>query len=61
MVRAIAETYAGQGFDRLFLIGHAVEVLRQHDVLDGGQKRNEVKLLEDESNLFCADAVQVSR
>ncbi len=61
VAHAVAQPHAGQSFNRLFLIGHAVEVLRQHDVLDRGKKRNQVKLLEDESNLFRAHAIQFVR
>src|SRR5581483_3291884 len=35
-----------------------MEVLRQHDVFDGRQVGNQMILLEDETNLFRADAVQ---
>src|SRR5271155_82500 len=61
MMSAIAQAYAGQGLDGFFLIGHAVEVLRQHDVLDGCQERNQMKLLEDESDLLAAHAIQFAR
>src|SRR5258706_8088159 len=61
VLRAVAQPYAGQGFNRLSLIGHAVEVLRQHDVLDRGEIWNQVKLLEDESNFLRAHAIQFAR
>src|SRR5271155_1336032 len=61
MMRAVTQADSPQSLKRLFLIGHAVEVLRQHDVLDCGKKWNKVKLLKDESNLLRANAVQVSR
>src|SRR5271168_2100800 len=60
MMRAVTQADSRQSLKRLFLIGHAVEVLRQHDVLDCGKKWNKVKLLKDESNLLRAHAVQVS-
>ena len=61
MMGAVAQPDARQGFNRLFLIGHAVKILRQHHVLDRSEKGNEVKLLEDESNFLGAHTVQVSR
>ena len=61
MMGAVAQPYASQGFNRLFLIGHAVKVLRQHDVLDRGKKRNEMKLLKNKSNLFGAHPIQIRR
>src|SRR5580704_5730430 len=47
---------AAQGFFRLLFIGHAVKVLREHDVLDGVQIWDKVKLLEDEADFFGAVA-----
>jgi hypothetical protein len=61
VMRAISQANASQSLDRLFLVGHAVKILRQHDVLDRSKKGNKVKLLEDKSNLFRAHAVQISR
>ena len=61
VMHPLAQAYAGQRFNRFFLIGHAVEVLRQHDIFDGGQKRNQMKLLEDESDLLGTHAIQFAR
>ena len=56
MIEAIAESDSLQRAARLFFVGHAVEILRQHHVLDGGQIRHHVKLLENESHLFGAES-----
>lgn len=48
------ECATGFGF-----VGHGVEVLREHDVFDGGEIRDEVKLLEDEADLVGAEAVEL--
>src|SRR5689334_5258284 len=53
---AILQTYPLQRLERFLLVGHAVEVLRQHDVLQRGEVRNQVKLLEDEADFFRAHA-----
>ena len=39
-------------------VGHGVEVLGQHDVLERGEVRDQVKLLEDEADLLGAEAVE---
>src|SRR6185437_3649984 len=46
----------GQGFR---LICHAVEILGQHDVFKRREIGDEMKLLEDEADLFRAEAVQL--
>ena len=48
-----------QGCQRFLLVGHAVKVLRQHDVFERGEVGNQVKLLEDEADFFRPDAVQI--
>src|SRR5579884_276693 len=58
MIRAFAQSHALQGFQRFLLVGHAVEVLRKHDIFQRRQIRNEVELLEHETDLFRPDAVQ---
>ena len=60
-MRTVTQADAGKSFNRLFLIRHAVKVLRQHNVLHRGKKRNQMKLLEDESNFFRAHAIQFGR
>src|SRR5581483_78528 len=59
VMRALAQANARQRFERFLLIGHAVEVLREHDVLQRGQVGDQMELLEDEANLFGAHARQV--
>jgi hypothetical protein len=56
---AIAQAHAGESVDGFFFVGHAVEVLRQHHVFDGGEKWDEMKLLKDESDFLGAHAIQV--
>jgi hypothetical protein len=58
MTHPVGETDPREGVDRFLLIGHAVEILREHDVFDRGEERDEVELLEDESDFFGAHAVQ---
>ena len=60
-MRPVAQADARQRLDRFFLVGHAVKILRQHDVLDGGEEGNQVKLLEDKSDFFRAYAIQIRR
>src|SRR6202163_3858100 len=55
---AVFEADAIERFEGLLFIGHAVEVLGEHDVLDGGEIRNHVKVLEDEADGFGADMVK---
>src|SRR6202521_3722018 len=57
---AVFEANAVEGFEGFLFVGHAVEVLGQHDVLDGGEIRNHVKVLEDEADGFGADTVEFS-
>ena len=49
----------GQGCQRFLLVGHAVKVLRQHDIFESGEVRNQVELLEDETNFFRPHAIQI--
>ena len=58
MREAVAEADAAQGFVGLRFVGDAVEVLREHHVFDGGEIRDEMKLLEDEADFFGAVADQ---
>ena len=46
----------GAGFG---LVGHGVEVLRQHDVFKRRQVWDQVELLEDEADLVGAEAVEL--
>src|SRR5439155_560914 len=58
MIRTFLKAHALERIEGLLLIGHAMEVLRQHDVLYRCQIGNEVKLLEHKPNLLRANAVQ---
>ena len=49
---AIFESDAIEGFERFFFIGHAVEVLREHDIFNGGEIGNHVELLKYEADSF---------
>ena len=57
MVRAISQADSRKSLHRFLFVGHAVKVLREHYVLDRGEKGNEMKLLEDKTNLLGAHAV----
>ena len=59
MPGAVLQAHMGQGRQRLPLVGHAVKVLGQHDVFERGEVRDQVELLEDETDFFGASAVQV--
>ena len=61
MASAIAQADAIKSFERFVLIRHAVEVLRQHDILDRGEIRNHVELLKDEANRLRTHAIQIRR
>ena len=58
---AFFQSHAIQSFERFLLIGHAVEVLREHDIFQRGEIRDQMKLLEDESDFLRAHAIQVCR
>ena len=49
VVQAVGEADAAQRLLGLGAVGHAVDVLRQHDVLERGQVGDQVELLEDEA------------
>ena len=59
MPGAVFEPDAFQSFERFLFVGHAVEVLREHDVFDRGEIRDHVELLEDEADGFGANMVEV--
>jgi len=44
---------AAQGGHGLLLIGHAVEELGEHDVFESGEMRDQMELLEDETDGFA--------
>ena len=56
-MRAISQADSRKSLHRFLFVGHAVKVLREHYVLDRGEKGNEMKLLEDKTNLLGAHAV----
>src|SRR5579872_137871 len=58
VMRAFLESYALQRIESFLLIRHGVEVLREHDIFKRGQVRDQVELLEDESDLFRPNAIQ---
>src|SRR5579862_905947 len=59
-MRTVLQSDALQCLEGFVLVGHAVEVLREHDVLERGEVGNQVKLLENETDLLGADTVQLS-
>ena len=54
MVGTLSQSNPRQRFECFLLVGHAVKILCEHDVLDGGQVGNQMKLLKDEADLFGA-------
>src|SRR5216684_3219032 len=61
MVSAVFKTNVIERGQSFSLVRHAVKVLRQHDVFECGEVGDQMELLEDEANLFCAKAVQLRR
>ena len=59
VMRAIGQADPIERRARFDLVGHAVEVLRQHDVLERRQVGDEMELLEDEADGFGAKAGQL--
>ena len=55
---AVFHAYLPKRLHGLVFVRHAVEELRQHDVLDCRQVRHEMELLKDEANGFAAKAGQ---
>lgn len=58
MSHAVTQGDALEGLGGLRFVGDAVEVLREHDVFESSEIRDEMKLLEDEANFFRAIANQ---
>ena len=54
------EADAVEGVEGFLLVGHAVKILRQHDVLNGGEIGNQMKLLKDEADLVGTNAIQLA-
>jgi len=54
MHEAFAQADATEGFGRLMLVRSAVKILREHDVFNGGEIRDEVKLLKDKADFLSA-------
>ncbi len=57
---AVFEADAVEGVEGFLLVGHAVKILRQHDVLNGGEIGNQMKLLKDEADLVSTNAIQLA-
>jgi hypothetical protein len=60
VVEALAQPDAAQGLFGFTTVGHAVDVLGQHDVLQRGEIRDQVELLEDEADGALAVAGQLA-
>src|SRR5258707_15387577 len=56
MGQAIAQADSLQRLASLLLIRYAVKILREHNVFDGSQVRNKMKLLENETDFLGAVA-----
>ena len=52
---AVGQTHAVESLEGFLFVGHRMVVLRDHDVLEGGQVADEVELLEDEADRAAAD------
>src|ERR1700730_12613858 len=50
-----------KSIEGFLFVCHAVEVLRQHDVLKGGEIWNQVELLKDKANSFGANMIEFGR
>ena len=59
MPGAIFQPNVRQSVQRFLLVGHAVKVLRQHDVFERSEVGNQMELLKDEANFFRAGAIQI--
>ena len=59
MREAISEPDAPEGFGGLMLVGHGVEILREHDVFERREIGDEVELLEYEADFLRAHAIQL--
>ena len=57
----LSESHAPQRFRRFLFVGHAVKILGQHHVFEGGQVRHQVVLLENESQLLRPEARPLPR
>ena len=56
---ALSQTDFFQRFHGLFFVGHAVVILRDHDVFERGKIADQMELLEDQADLVAADLGQV--
>jgi len=59
MFEAVGEADTFEGFDGLRFVGDGMEILREHDVFEGREIRDEMKLLEDETDFFRAVADEI--
>ena len=53
---ASGEAHAAEGFAGFGLVGHAVKILREHDVFERGEIGHEMELLKDETDFVGAIA-----
>src|ERR1700681_649181 len=58
MLGTIFQADSIESLEGFLFVCHAVEVLRQHDVLKGSEIWNQVKLLKDKANSFGANMVE---
>ena len=61
VAQALPEAHPAQRLLGLAAVGHAVDVLRQHDVLQRGEIGDEMELLEDQAHRALAVARQLAR
>ncbi len=61
MVGALLQSHSLQGIERFLLIGHAVEVLRQHHVFERREIGNQVELLKHKTNFLRPHSIQFVR
>jgi hypothetical protein len=57
---AVLEADTVEGIEGFLLVGHAMKVLRQHDVLDGAEVGNQVELLKDETDFLGTNPIEVA-
>src|ERR1700678_927262 len=60
MMSPVSQPNPCQRLGCFFFIGHAVKILRQHYILDCCKEGNQMKLLEDKSNLLSTHAGQLT-
>src|SRR5277367_6026059 len=58
---AVFEPNSFERFQRFLFVRHAVEILRQHDILDRREIRDHMELLKNKTDGFSADTVEIGR